>query len=100
MTDYKRVASFYKMPTNFDATPWLATMGQRVRITCFDSTTHPPEWDSVGVVTGITLDKLLTVMNKKNIQLYRILVDFGGDTPASFLPCILKRAWMSRSDKF
>ena len=44
--------------------------------------------------------KLLTVMNKKNIQLYRILVAFGGDTSASFLPRILKLSLMSRSDKF
>jgi len=79
------------MPTNFDAKPWLATRGQRVRITNCPGT-HLPEWDNVGVVTGITLDKLLTQMNSKNIQMYRILVDFGGPEPASFLPSILKRA--------
>ena len=101
----KRPETYYSagknsnMPTNFDAKPWLATRGQRVRSTnCPETSTHPPEWDNVGVVTGIVLDKLLTKMNKKNIQMYRIIVDFGGAEPASFLPSILKRVTTTNSD--
>jgi hypothetical protein len=79
------------MPTNFDNTPWLATRNQRVRINCFCSITHLPIWANIGVVSGISLDKTLTQMNKKNIQVYRILVDFGDGKIASILPRILKR---------
>ena len=80
------------MPTNFDDTPWLATRGQCVCLTSFCPTMYPRIWEKTGVVTGISLDKGLTPMNKKNIQIYRILVDFGDGNIASVLPCILKRA--------
>ena len=46
----------------------------------------------LSVACPIILDKFLTPMNKKNIQMYRILVDFGGVEHASVLPSILKRA--------
>jgi len=77
------------MPTNFDHDAKLATRGQRVRITDFGGV-EPASWNNVGVVRGITLDRVLTSMNQKGIQKYRILVDFGDGEIASVLPCILK----------
>ena len=80
------------MATNFDLYPWVATRGQRVRLNCFNVDLHPKEWENVGIVTGITLDRVLTSMNKKNVNVYRISVDVGHDEVASVLPYILKRA--------
>jgi len=79
------------MQTNFDDTPWLATQGQCVHMNCFNSQYHPPSWANVGIVVGISLDRLLTSMNYKNRQMYRILVNFGDGEIASLLPCILTR---------
>ena len=79
------------MPTNFDQNPKLATRGQHVRIKEFGGI-EPDSWKNVGVVTGIELDTYLTSMNKKGIQRYRILVDFGDGKIASLLPCLLKVA--------
>ena len=76
------------MPTNFDPTPKLATCGQRVRIKTFVGG-EPASWKNIGLVTGIELDRQLTAMNQKHIQIYRISVDFGDGQIASVLPLIL-----------
>jgi len=78
------------MPTNFDNTPKLATCGQQVRIKTFRGV-EPDSWKNIGIVRGIELDTQLTAMNHRDIQVYRIVVDFG-DITASVLPCILKVA--------
>jgi hypothetical protein len=77
------------MPTNFDHCIALATRGSKVRVKCVSSL-EPESWKEIGTVTGIKLDKVLSQMNEKNIQMYRILVDFGDGKMASVLPCILK----------
>tara|TARA_B100000780_G_C21113055_1_gene449994 strand:+ start:2138 stop:2437 length:300 start_codon:yes stop_codon:yes gene_type:complete len=88
-----------KMPTNFDHNPKIATRGQQVRLKSFGhpdgprstwSGIEPESWQRVGKVKGIELDQNLTEMNGKDIQKYRILVDFGDGSIASILPCILK----------
>ena len=76
---------FDAMPTNFDHAPKLSTCGQRVRI----KKNRDNLWQNVGIVIGIELDTQLTAMNCRNIQMYRILVDFGETELASVLPCIL-----------
>jgi hypothetical protein len=87
------------MPTNFDHNHKLATRGQQVRLKSFGhpdgprstwSGTEPEPWQHAGTVKGIELDPILTEMNGKNIQIYRILIDFGDGPIASVLPCILK----------
>ena len=79
------------MPTNFDEKPCLATRGQHVRFKFYWEAFHQPEWQNIGIVRGIKLDKDLTRMNKINKQIYRILVDFGNDQIASMLPCVLEK---------
>jgi len=77
------------MSTNFDSKTWAATTGQRVIL---NECSGPESWKGVGIVKGIEHDSQLSSMNKKNIQMYRILVDFGDGKIASLLPCLLKRA--------
>lgn len=77
------------MPTNFDNCIALATRGSKVRVKCV-SGLEPESWKEIGTVAGIKLDKVLSQMNEKNIQMYRILVDFGDGKMASVLPRILK----------
>lgn len=88
-----------RMPTNFDHNPKLATRGQQVRLKSFGGAqgnsptwtgVEPATWLRVGTVQGIELDHILTEMNDKGIQKYRILIDFGDGSIASLLPCILK----------
>jgi hypothetical protein len=60
------------MPTNFDDKPWLATRGQRVRIAnCPDTSTHPPEWENVGILNLEeilkTIPKILGMLNLEEI---------------------------------
>ena len=74
------------MATNFDSKTWAATTGQRVTV---KECNGPESWKSIGIVKGLERDIVLTSMNKKNIQVYRILVDFGDDKLASLLPGIL-----------
>ena len=76
------------MSTNFDSKTWAATTGQRVTIADGNG---QESWKGVGIVKGIEHDIILSSMNKKNIQMYRILVDFGDDKLASLLPRLLKR---------
>lgn len=77
------------MPTNFDQSPKLATCGQQVCLKTFGGC-EPDSWKNTGIVVGIELDTQLTAMNCRNIQIYRILVDFGDKDIGSVLPCILK----------
>lgn len=82
------------MSTNFDSKTWAATTGQRVILNecILNESSGPESWKGVGIVKGIEHDSQLSSMNKKNIQMYRILVDFGDGKIASLLPCLLKRA--------
>jgi hypothetical protein len=77
------------MATNFDTKHWAATNGQRVVLREWHGV--PASGNGVGTVRGIEHDLMLSSMNKKNIQMYRILVDFGDEKLASVLPCLLKR---------
>ena len=77
------------MPTNFDHCIALATRGSKVQLKTV-SNIERESWTGTGLVKGIKMDKVLSGMNKKNIQMYRILVDFGDGEIASVLPCILK----------
>ena len=80
------------MPCNIDHDPCIATRGCCVRFKPLQLTDEAPKsWLGVGKVLGLKKDPELTQMNKKNIIVYRILVDFGDETPASVLPCIIER---------
>ena len=80
------------MPCNIDDDPCMAARGIRVRFKPNQLTEDAPEsWLGTGTVLGLKKDTLLTQMNRKNIIVYRILVDFGDKEPASVLPCTLKR---------
>jgi len=95
-------AATKNMPTNLDNIEWVATTGQRVKVKPW--VTPPPDhdtrsqWKGIGIVRGIELDNLLTGLNlkSKNIQVYRILVDFGNDELASVLPPLLEKVHSDR----
>lgn len=80
------------MPCNIDNDPCIAARGISV---CFKpnqlTEDAPDSWLGTGTVLGLKKDHELTKMNRKNIIVYRILVDFGDNEPASVLPCTLKR---------
>lgn len=77
------------MATNFDTQHWAATNGQCVLLR--ECSLVSASWNGIGIVRGIEHDHLLSLMNKKNLQIYRILVDFGDEKLASVLPRLLKR---------
>ena len=70
------------MTTNFDYNIQLATNGQRICLSY--------DYLMTGVITGIELDKRLTPFNNKNINIYRILIEWDNGTTGSVLPRILK----------
>jgi hypothetical protein len=80
------------MPCNIDHDPCIATRGLRVRFkSCQLMDDAPESWLGIGTVLGLQKDPVLTQMNKKNMTVYRILIDFGDETPASVLPSIIER---------
>ena len=80
------------MPCNIDHDPCIATRGTLVCFKPFQLIESSPEsWLGVGIVVGIQKDTMLTQMNKKNIVMYRILINFGDKTPAWVLPCTIVR---------
>ena len=80
------------MRTNIDYDPVIASRGTRVQFKPFQLTEDVPKsWLGIGTVVGLCKDPLLTEMNRRNIIIYRILIDFGDDSPASVLPRCLTR---------
>lgn len=80
------------MRTNIDYDPVIASCGTRVQFKPGQLTGDVPKsWLGTGIVVGLCKDPQLTEMNCRNMVVYRILIDFGDESPASVLPRCLTR---------
>lgn len=76
--------------SNLDLIQWTPIRGKKVIFNTSEwRNVEPIQWKNIGTVIGIELDKELTSMNRKNIKMYRIHVDFGHPEIASLLPQLL-----------
>ena len=80
------------MATNWGEQPWVVTNSTKVRLKReYHRSSTSSSWVGVGTVVGMEKDVVLTELNRKNLQVYRVNVDFGNGEVASLLPETLRR---------